>query len=170
MSHRSVAGGGAANTRQASFREGLPDPDLAGLYDYWAEKRGGRRMPSRKDIDPLAIPKFLPDLMLVDVLHDPLRFRYRLVGTRVAAASGEDRTGQFFDEVAFLRNNPVVLEQYNSVVATGAPLHSLEPFNNYVSKTTYQVDRLLLPLSSDGATVDMLMVCFHFKTGPYASR
>ncbi|MGH6959636.1 MAG: hypothetical protein ACREE7_04055 [Dongiaceae bacterium] len=43
-------------------------------------------MPRRADIDPLEIPRRnLPDLMLIDVLHDPERYRYRLVGTRVVA-------------------------------------------------------------------------------------
>jgi hypothetical protein len=151
-----------------SYRE-VSEQALAELFDYWAARCRGRRMPSRRDIDPLEIPrKHLPDLMLIDVLHDPVRFHYRLVGTRVVAASGENRTGRFFHEVPFFRAHSLVLEQFRQVAVTGRPLYSLEPFRNYIENTTYQVDRLLLPLSSDGDRVDMLMVGFHFKTGPYA--
>ena len=153
----------------ADFRERLRDPDLIRFYDYWVSLRGDQAMPSRKDVDPPHIPpELLPNLMLIDVLHAPRRYRYRLIGTQVVAASGEDRTGQTFENVEFFKANPVVLEQYNCVAEHGRPLHSLEPFTNFATGATYDVDRLLLPLSSDGRTVDMLMVLFHFKTGAYA--
>lgn len=156
-------------TLMSYFREHLGDPDLIRFYDFWAALRGDRAMPSRKDLDPLHIPpEFLPNLMLIDVLSEPRRYRYRLVGTHVTTASGEDRTGQTFEKVGFFKVHPVVLEQYDRVVNTGQPLHSLEPFTNFISGSTYDVDRLLLPLSSDGRTVDMLIVLFHFKTGPFA--
>jgi hypothetical protein len=50
----------------------------------------------------------------------------------------------------------------------GQPLHSLEPFTNFISGATYEVDRLLLPLSGDGRQVDMIVALFHFRTGPHA--
>ena len=153
----------------ADFRRELNDPVLVRFYDYWVSLCGGRPMPSRKDIDPLQIPpKFLPNLMLIDVLHEPRRYRYRLIGTHVVTASGEDRTGRIFENVGFFKIHPVVVEQYHSVVDIARPLHSLEPFTNFISGATYEVDRLLLPLSKDGRSVDMIVVLFHFKTGPFA--
>jgi len=151
------------------FREQLGDPDLTRFYDLWVSLRGDRPMPSRKDLDPLHIPsEFLPNLMLIDVLREPRRYRYRLIGTHVVTASGEDRTGKTFENVGFFKVHPGVSEQYDRVVESGQALHSLEPFTNFASGATYDVDRLLLPLSSDGRTVDMLIVLFHFKTGPFA--
>ena len=85
-------------------------------------------------------------------------------------ATGADRTGQFFHNVPFFRAYPTVLEQYDRVVETRQPLYSVEPFTNFKNKTDYDADRLLLPLSRDGRLVDMLLVLFQFKTGPYASR
>jgi hypothetical protein len=151
------------------FREQLGDPDLIRFYDAWAALRGDRAMPSRKDLDPLQIgPEFLPNLMLIDVLREPRRYRYRLIGTHVVTATGEDRTGRIFENVGFFKVHPAIVEQYGRVVDTMQPLHSLEPFTNFRSGSAYEVDRLLLPLSSDGHTVDMLVVLFHFKTGPFA--
>jgi hypothetical protein len=153
------------------FREQLGEPDLIRFYDYWTSLRGDRVMPSRKDVDPLHIPReLLPNLMLIDVLREPRRYRYRLIGTHVVTATGEDRTGRTFGNVGFFKDHPDILDQYDRVVDTGQPLHSLEPFTNFASGSTYEVDRLLLPLSSDGRTVDMLVVLFHFKTGPFARR
>jgi len=128
-------------------------------------------MPSRKDIDPVQLPReYLPDLMLIDVLHDPRRYRYRLVGTNIVGATGEDRTGGFFQDVPFFQAYPAMLQQYENVVETGQPLHSLEPFTHFRSGAVYEVDRLLLPLSNDGQLVDMVLVFFRFKTGPHAKH
>jgi hypothetical protein len=114
------------------------------------------------------IPKLLPDLMLIDVSYDPIKFRYRLIGTRVVDATGENRVGKDFDSVDFIKMTPMVIGQYLATVTTGESLHSLEPFHRRDTGQRYEVDRLLLPLSSDGVTVDMILVYFRFKTGAYA--
>jgi hypothetical protein len=155
----------------AGFRDQLKDPDLVRFYDYWLTLCGSRTMPSRRDIDPLQIPPgYLPDIMLIEVLHQPRRYRYRLVGTHVVTASGEDRTGRSFDDVSFFRTNPAVMQQFEQVVDTAQPLHSLEPFTNFITGRSYDVDRIMLPLSSDGRVVDMVLVLFHFKSGPFARQ
>jgi hypothetical protein len=155
----------------AGFREQLSDPDLVRFYDYWATLRGARAMPSRRDIDPLQIPAgYLPDLMLIEVSHAPRSYRYRLIGTHVVTASGEDRTGRSFDDVSFFKTNPAVMQQFERVVNTAEPLFSLEPFTNFVTGRSYDVDRIMLPLSSDGRLVDTVLVLFLFKSGPFARR
>lgn len=72
---------------------------LVKIVDYWQDATGARSMPSRRDIDPLAMPKhLLPHLELIDVIAAPeRRFRWRLIGTHVTAAVGQDCTGRFFD-------------------------------------------------------------------------
>jgi hypothetical protein len=140
------------------------------IHAYWLAKRGQRRMPSRWDIEPTEIPRLLRNLMLVDVFYNPIRFRYRLIGTNVVDATGENRTGKCFDSVDFFAANPIVREQYATVVSTGEPVHSLEPFYRLDTRREYEVERLLLPLSSDGVTVDMILVYFHFKSGGFAEH
>lgn len=154
----------------SEFRQQLTEPLLLQIYDYWNSLRAGRRMPARKDIDPTQLPRHLPDLMLIDVLSKPIRFRYRLIGSRIVEASAENRTGQFFDEAAFFKDNPNVIKDYTSVADSAAPHLSLEPFLNHSNSMTYKARRLLLPLSSDDETVDMLLVYFYFSSGPYAKR
>lgn len=59
----------------------LPDqlhhPNLVQLFHHWQTMRGTRPMPRRADFDPASLPLLLGNLILVDVLRDPLRFRYR---------------------------------------------------------------------------------------------
>ena len=81
---------------------GLPTASemLVGLHGYWDSKRAGRLMPSRDEIDAAEIPQVMPSVMLCDVELGPLRFRYRLVGTRVTELVHRDVTGRYIDESA----------------------------------------------------------------------
>jgi hypothetical protein len=144
--------------------------DMNEIHAYWLAKRGQRRMPSRWDIDPAEIPRLLRNLMLIDVSHDPIRFRYRLIGTNVVDATGEDRTGKCFDAVDFIAANPIVREHYVTAVTTGEPVHAMEPFPVRGTRLTYEVERMLLPLSSDGVAVDMILAYFDFKRDGVAAR
>jgi hypothetical protein len=157
------AGGGLAE-----FRKRLGGKDQRLLLDYWHAKRGARRMPARADIDPADLVKMLPNLMLVDVVGDAPRFRFRLVGTRVVRASGEDRTGHFLDEYPFFRAYPTVLEQYRQVVTEAEPLLATEIFFNREHGTAYDVERLLLPLGQSETRADMLLAHFRFMRGPFS--
>jgi hypothetical protein len=116
-------------------------------------------MPSRRDIDPLQIPAgYLPDIMLIEVSHEPRSYRYRLVGTHVVTASGEDRTGRSFEDVSFFKTNTAVMQQFEQVVNTAEPLFSLEPFTNFVTGRN-TMSTASLPLS-DGRLVDVVLVLF----------
>ena len=66
---------------------------IRGIYKYWDSKRQGRRMPSTTDMDPVEIPEYLSNVILVDVFYEPLWFRYRLVGTDSVKNRGFDPTG-----------------------------------------------------------------------------
>jgi hypothetical protein len=107
---------------------------------------------------------------LIDYLHDQRRYRYRLVGSNIITATGENRTGRYFDEFGFFRDHPGMLAQYETVVSTRRPLYSLEPFTNFNSGSDYDVDRLILPLSEDDQFVDTFLVLFQFNSGPFAAR
>ena len=62
---------------------------------YWESKRLGRKMPARRDLDPLLeVPQMTPWIVLTDVLHDPLDFRFRLIGSGVVDKSRANHTGK----------------------------------------------------------------------------
>lgn len=154
----------------AELRAQLSGQEQTKLLEYWLARRGSRRMPARADLDPIDLAKLLANLMLIDVIGPPLRFRYRLVGTRVVQASGnEDRTGHFFEEYEFYRRYPETFAQYRRVVTTASPLVASEPFQNREHGTSYEVERLLLPLGRSDDEVDMLLAHFRFVSGPYSA-
>ena len=121
-------------------------------------------MPSRRDIRPEEIVDLLPYVMLLDVLADPLDFRYRLVGTAVVSISRRDRTGCKFSELEEKGSGSVVWSSAAAVVETRAPLSRVPP---YIGPETRVRDcgNVLLPLSSDGRDVDMIFKVIDFRMG-----
>lgn len=123
------------------------------LYQYWSDKRQSRPMPSRADIDPADIKDLLPYLLLTDVHHDPLRVHFRLVGTAVVDAAGRDMTGQWLHEAEVAGGAEIWLRHYERLVRERAPVcgctRASLPGNDERS-----FEWILLPLSSDGETVD----------------
>src|SRR5471030_356303 len=77
---------------------GLSEPRLHRLYAYLEAKRGTREFAARRDIDPLDFAYVLGNVVLLGVLDQPLRFRYRLVGSLLSAKTGYDMTGKFLHE------------------------------------------------------------------------
>lgn len=132
-------------------------PRLQRLLRYWDDKRGGRPMPARRDIDPFEIPDLLPHVFLVGVSYDPLVFRFRLAGSEVNKLLGEEITGKTTDEIKVERLRPVFRKAYEDVVRSRQPAavtRTYEGHNRYLVYT-----RLLLPLSADGEVNDMLLGC-----------
>src|SRR5215472_4666223 len=100
-----------------------PD-DIESALAYWRRLCGERRMPSRKDFDPLDIPQILPYVMLVDVLRDPLDFRFRLLGSGHDQIVACNYKGMRFSELAHLRRGNSLWDEYERVAAEGVPLRS----------------------------------------------
>src|SRR5688500_13935566 len=69
------------------------------LLAYWNKRRGNRSMPARRDLDPAQIRSLLPNLVLIDVAAGCTDFRFRLLGTAVAAQCVRDHTGKRFSEL-----------------------------------------------------------------------
>src|ERR1051325_4007380 len=81
----------------------ITDARLMAAFEYWMRQSIAGRLPRRRDIDPVDIPKLLPILMLVEVLP-PGRYRYRLIGTENADAFGMNATGRYLDEYCLGRS------------------------------------------------------------------
>lgn len=132
----------------------IADGSLARFYEYWLARKAARRFPARRDIDPLDFPYLLGRLMLVDVLHEPLRFRVRLHGSELASRAGYDLTGKFVDELPIHGYRNYVLAQCKSVVEAGEP--RVVRNNRVLDERPWCYEALWLPFSDDGEAVTML--------------
>jgi hypothetical protein len=148
-------GEASRSTAVASLAAKIRHPRLRRFYDYWLGKCGGRRFPSRREIDPLDFPYVLGDLMLVDVLGDPPRFRARLHGANLATRAGYDMTGKWLDELPRPEYRTYVLERCRSLVASGEPLVVIH--DRILDDRLSRYEALWLPLSGDQVHVDLLI-------------
>jgi hypothetical protein len=137
-------------------RDQIRHPDLRRLYDYWDSRRKGRRYPARADIDPVEFSFALGNVTLVDVLYDPLRFRFRLMGTLMAQRAGSDLTGRMVDELPVPAYRDLLLEAYRTTIRTGEPNTMLH--EQTVLGKVYQFEVLRLPQAEDGETSNMLLL------------
>jgi len=153
-----ATGGGGINI-ETPAQPPFTDRRMHEAYEYWCRKAGCRAMPSRADIDPIDIPKLLPDVMLVE--RDPGgRYRYRLIGTENARAHGINATGRYLDDVLpGPEYRAHVLALYDECVRERRALYSeclfFPPGRAQPERHTKV---LFMPLSSDGVTVNMIFV------------
>jgi hypothetical protein len=132
---------------------------LRALYAYWDDRRGGRIMPARSDLDPVDIPDLLRHLILLDVTHDPLRFRVRLYGTEIAERAGRDPTGKTFDELYAGVYLETAKQTYEDILVSRAPHFSQRVFPIGDGTSELRYDRLILPFAKDGQTIDSFLLC-----------
>jgi hypothetical protein len=122
---------------------------------YWRAKRGTRLLPSRADIDPLDLSVDLPRVMMAEVSHDPLDFRYRVAGTGTFRVHGEELTGKHPLELLPTEFGMLIHNHYCEAVTRRAPILHLIQLNVAEVATSYA--RIILPLGNDGDTVDRLL-------------
>ncbi len=80
-------------------------PMIQAIFTYWDKLRGERAMPERAEFDPLAVPRHLPGVLLVEVEGLDTEgvgiYRYRVVGTMEAENRGHNPTGKLVNEGYF---------------------------------------------------------------------
>ena len=139
----------------------FPDPRHQELFEYWNSKRGDRIAPTRKDIDPIDLPKLLPYMFIFQVQDNPRNYRLSLLGTQLVAVLGRDFTGATFDEMYSDDGASTLRMEYDWVADRAEPYYD-ELDARWMSKDYIAYRRLLLPLSDDGARVDRLLGCAFF--------
>jgi hypothetical protein len=136
---------------------------LKQLEAYWRAKKGDRRAPARADLDPIEIPALMPHLLLLDVEPASRRLRFRLMGTAVTNGLGRDLTGRYLDELPLNKTQRAMYAEYKRVVESGEPACSTWEYSRADGRHV-RFERLVLPLSSDGETIDMLLGGIVFDT------
>lgn len=135
----------------------LDDSRFRWLFQYWVERCRDGRLPGRPDIDPLDFPHLLGRIYLIEVVRTPerVRFRFRLWGTKISGLFRHEHTGHWLEDIAA----PGTLADLERTLLT-----CVEERQPHFWRRTIPGDaieyvatrRMLLPLASDGETVDML--------------
>ena len=168
----------ASGTDQLGFSPQIQmDPALqltqGGLRDIlciWQELAGDRPMPARADFHPRRFLPHLPDIALVDIQREPLRVRYRLVGTKITSAVRRELTGRWYDTLYPPHIMAQVEQVFSWIVTHRRPLRTTG-MALFFDRRMYSYEVLNLPLSAGGEEVDMVLAAmkFYLADAPPAS-
>ncbi len=137
----------------------LPDDSasmMRELLDYWTSIHPGEGLPGRQHFDPLDVLHLSSHIWLLDV-ERPLRFRFRRIGGELVRKVGRDNTGKFFDEVysdIWLREAGKL---FIHTAETGTPTFRRGSLISETAPKFQTLERMSLPLATDGKNVDMLL-------------
>jgi hypothetical protein len=126
------------------------------IYQYWNTKRGTRKMPARRDIDPVEMKAWLAGIQLIDVFHHPRRLVYRLVGQVDVDFRGYNPTGKTVEECAVGRSLADSLENYETVISQRSFVFDFADYKSASGLLRTQ-ECILFPLSDDDDLVNMIM-------------
>lgn len=137
------------------------------MHAFWLSHRNGDNIPHADVIDPLALPRgALPWIVLTDVEHHPLRFKFRLVGTQIVESEGQNFAGYYADEMpgmeTQIRRFSWCVENRRPYFATSRLTFSPMDYKSY--------DVLGLPFADAGGRVTRILfvMSFAFDNGRMA--
>ncbi len=132
------------------------------LLSYWNRIRGARPMPSLSDVNISEITEIWHFTFTIDLL-DPQGHRFQYFGPLLANVFGQDYTGEYLADV--MEQDGGVLANtigfYDKVVEKGEP--ALEAASFYSEGNEVRYRSIIVPLSSDGKTIDYLVGTTNYK-------
>jgi hypothetical protein len=133
----------------------IDSPRIRHFDSYWHGKRTmPGAVPLRSDFDPAEARELLPNMVIMDVEQEPLRFRYRLVGTRVVEFNNLEFTGRYLGTIGWQEERQLV-ETCTAAALGRTPLFGSYTWtlkNGAIGKCEFG----LFPFSNDGHGVAQL--------------
>jgi len=130
-------------------------------YAYWREKCAGRLMPTRSDLKPAEMVSFLTHVILLDVLHGPLDFSYRLVGSSIDLHTHGRLTGCRMSDLPHQRKPSTIWAKMERIVESGQPSTSEVPYVG-PHRDFLSVQDFAAPLGDAESGVTMIFIVVDF--------
>lgn len=121
------------------------------FHRHWLQICGDRLLPSRADIDASNFRRMLPNVILLDIEHDPFRVRYRLCGTKVTELRG-CLSGSYLDQMSS-EDVPGTMVPCERAAGERRPVFSFGWLTGKLG-ASHPFQAGIWPLASDGQTVD----------------
>lgn len=120
---------------------------LNALLAFWTGlRRELGRLPARRDLAPERMIGFLPFVTLIDVLEQPRRFKFRLVGTGVVGHTGREVTARFADAELFADRADEVIRYFEMCVRQARPAYARGRYLALPTGREVAFEALLTPL------------------------
>lgn len=136
--------------------------EFEAIQGRWKELCRDGRLPPRADFPAESLTPWLGHIQIVERIGDgdSTRHRVRLVGTRIVYYEGRDNTGLFLDDIVPIDQRDEVIEPYRRCAETRAPVYSAF-YSCSEAAISSQLERLILPLATDGRTIDQFLVAIY---------
>ncbi len=134
------------------------------LLKFWQQHLEADRVPRWHTVKPDGLSHHSANLSLLDVVDGDgaLRFQIRYHGEMVGQAFGSpDCRGRYLHESKPEPARSKALAAYLHTVASGRPVFTIQDLADRQGRLVHY-ERLLLPFSRDGATVDRILTSFEF--------
>jgi hypothetical protein len=153
--YRPIAEFAVTNYRVPADPTQFETPAIRLAWEHWHAKRGANAITLRSAIDPLEMPLLVGNVTLIEVGDGTKRYRIRLHATNVAHPIGVDLTGQTVDGFPVEMRGAIV-RAYDAIV--DGPHRSVydQHYCKWEDGEAVLRERLVLPLSRDGATLSHL--------------
>jgi hypothetical protein len=137
------------------------------LAKYWQSIHPSHGLPGRQRIDPCDIPHLLPNLVLVDVQRDPLKFTWRLMGTAAARIFERDHTGLPFEDAYHNGKASNAYKDIRRMIDTPEPRWRKGRASFMRDRQYLVIERAFFPLAREGRIVDMVLglIVAHTESG-----
>lgn len=134
----------------------MPKP-VTEFLAYWKGKCGESSFPEYTAIDPVDIPRLLPNLMLWTPFweKDALGFVCRLAGSQTEGPMRARLKGRTLHDLN--GNNSERAHEEFEYVSRSGHLHYVERTAHWIDRPTVYYTRLLLPLARSGAVANDLV-------------
>lgn len=156
------ASGAHKGLRIGSAPDTVSDSLVRAFHAFWLTRCRDGRLPSKADLDPVDMRPFLANIILLEVLREPLDFRYRIIGERVIERLG-NMTGKCVGASALASVSNSAYQNYVAVAET-RQAQFLEGRTTTAFRSDFPcvLSRVHCPLAADGETVDHIISCVTF--------
>lgn len=150
----------AAGASGAGFRKlgDLSDPLVLHMLDHWRSKCDGRAMPRPEDINPAEIARYLPNLLMLQVDHEPFDLTYRLMGEEVVHSHGGNFRGRSVKSLDQERPNfgTMLFSFYKYIADICRPIGAGGNLL-FMGRGHMTFESVYMPLSGDGIRTTRIM-------------
>jgi len=147
----------AAHAEHDVKLEALPGEKLKEAYSFWLQAKGDAELPPQSEIAPEKLPRSMLANFSIVTIENAV-FRYRLIGSLVTRAWGEDITGRAVTEV---NHGEEMAERMAMCVTSRRPYYSQGPLKFAVYDfRSFRV--LVMPFAGAHNEVSRLLVYNEF--------
>jgi len=137
--------------------EHIDHAGLRALRDFWLKLKGDRIAPSRSDFSPADLKPWLGNIILINIEANPPRYYVRVAGSNITHDLGQEFSGKYYDQFLDRDVYEAIAEDFKKFTSAGKPFYYQGAFIE-APRRVRDYFRLVLPFSSDGESIDMVMI------------